>query len=94
MSNYRSVRIVRVVFVLAIAAVGWMAADVLTSGITPTAQAVCMAGICGPSDPPVTCSNGVTYANICVANAACQYSCCPGPNCGGGGRVPPPVVVE
>jgi hypothetical protein len=96
MSNYRSIRIVRVVVILAIVAVGFMAAEVLTSGITPTAQATCLAGTCSPSDPPVSCPNGVTYPNICAANAACQYSCCPGPNCGSGGprKLPPPTPVE
>jgi len=35
----------------------------------------CLAGICGPKDPPVKCSNGVVYPNICAANADCQYDC-------------------
>ena len=95
MSSNRRVRIVKAVLVLGIVAVGLVAAEVLTSGITPTTQAVCMAGTCGPGSPPVTCSNGASYPNICAANAACQYSCCPGPNCGGGHReIPPPIVVE
>jgi hypothetical protein len=94
MSAYRSIRILRVLFVLAIIAVGFIAAEGLTSGITPTTAAVCLHGTCTQSDPPVTCSNGASYANICVANAACQYSCCPGPNCGSGGGGPlPPIVI-
>ena len=84
----------KVLFLLAIAAIGFVAAESLTSGIIPSTQAVCLAGTCSPSDPPVSCSNGVTYQNICAANAACQYNCCPGPNCGSGGNVPPPKRVD
>ena len=32
---------------------------------------------CGPDSPPVVCSNHQVYANICKANAACQYDCRP-----------------
>ena len=76
MSRQRGIRIAKVLFVVAIAAVGFMAVETLTSGITPTTQAVCLHGTCPPGSPEVYCSDHHVYANICIANAACQYNCC------------------
>ena len=81
MSRQRGKRIARVLIGMAIVAVGFIAVGMLTSGITPTTQAICLAGHCGPNDPPVVCPSGHHYANICLAQAACEYNCCPGPQC-------------
>lgn len=75
MPKSRAVRIVKSVFVVAITVISFLSIGLLTSGITPTAKATCLAGTCGPEDPIVTCANCVTYANICAANEACQYNC-------------------
>jgi len=77
MSKHRSVRFAKLLFALAIAVVGFIAAEMLTSGITPTTQAVCPHGNCppGPTDD-VYCSNHHVYSDICAANADCQYNCC------------------
>lgn len=64
-------------FVLAVAAVSFAAVETLTSGLIPVAHATCLAPTgCGYA--PVTCSNGVTYPNICTAAENCQYNCCNG----------------
>jgi len=77
MSKQRSVRIARILFGLAIAAVGFVAVETLTSGVIPTTRAICAdPGNCTPASPAAYCSNNHVYANICAANADCQYNCC------------------
>jgi len=67
-------RILRSLFGLGIAAVMGLAVFTLVGG-TP-AEATCVS-FCesAPWRPPVLCSNGVIYQNICVAQLNCQYSC-------------------
>jgi hypothetical protein len=81
MSRQHGLRISRVLFAIAISAVGLAAVEALTSGIVPKTQALCLGRTdCTPDSPQVTCSNCVTYPNICTAQAACQYRCVEGFN--------------
>ena len=67
----RRIRVAVLTLTLVAAAIG-----VLSLGTTPIqAEDQCLAGICGPKDPPVVCSDRNVYPNICVANANCQYDC-------------------
>jgi hypothetical protein len=79
-------KITRLLVGLAVAIASCIAIGALTSGITPTTQADCLHRTdCTSEDPPVYCTNNHYYANVCVAQAACQYKCCvPGvdPDCG------------
>lgn len=86
MSTQGLTRIARLLAAFAITAVALLSIGALTSGITPTTQAECLHRTdCNIHYPQVYCTDHHYYANICVAQAACQYDCCDvgiDPNCG------------
>ncbi len=63
MSRQRSVRIAKSLFVLAIAVVGFIAAETLTSGVVPTAQATSVTCVCPPG---LVCVFGPDGSHFCA----------------------------
>ena len=77
MKGFRRGSLARFVFALVLAGVALAAYVQLGTGEALAAKdPVCVAQKnCGRNSPPVLCSDGNVYRNICKANAACQYDC-------------------